>query len=123
MGYYRQIIHDWVLHRTASVEKASNAVRLTLLAHLKEHTEVSKKGKWEPDEDSPHNKCKRWAYYYALALELDWTMRRALLDEADGDGDAYDGYSAKVHAAVNAMWPGDDHALPLPIDHALPHAP
>jgi hypothetical protein len=80
MCYYRQIIHDWVLHRTASADKASNAVRVALLAHLKEHAEVSKKGKWEPNEDSPHNKCKRRAYYYAPALELDWTMRRALLD-------------------------------------------
>ena len=119
MGYYRQIIYDWVLARTNNATSASNCVKVTLLTHLKA-TNVKAKGSWEPNEDCPHNKCKRGALYLAMARELGWTQRRPLLPPSAGIGnDANeDGFSDDVHTAANAMWPGDEHDLPLPLPSA-----
>ena len=87
---------------------ASEAIKLTRLCFLKE-TDFGKKGKWAPNKHSPNNKCKRFAYYPALADLLGWTSRRELLDAASGIGGANDGYSHKLHLVVNCIWPGDDH--------------
>ena len=76
-----------------------------------------KKGcKWEPNADHPHNnRCKRFVFYYALANMLGWTEQRTVMPEREGDGseDQGDGISHAVHVAVNSIWPGDAHDLPL----------
>ena len=114
IGVYRQVIFNRVLVRTNSESQASNAVKLTVLAFLKE-AKMKTGCKWEPNADHSHNRCKRFVFYYALANMLGWTEQRTVMPEREGDGseDQGDGISHAVHVAVNSIWPGDGHDLPL----------
>ena len=113
MGCYRQVIHDWVVRRGYGGSCASNAVRLTMISQLQACPNVMSFVRWEPNATTPHNKCKRHAYYYALARVLGWQARRELLDPCDGDGTETDGYPTIVHDAANNMWPGEGHEQPV----------
>ena len=64
MGFYRNVIYQWVLRRGYGASTASEAVKLMLLYELKQG-DLRGKGVWRPNSDSPFNKSKCWAYNLA----------------------------------------------------------
>jgi hypothetical protein len=98
--------------------QVANIVRLTMVSQLQAYPDVKSFVGWELNATTPHNKCKRRAYY-ALAWVFGWQANHERLDPCDGDGTETDGYPTIVHDVVNNLWSGEVHDQPV----LLPSSP